>query len=291
MPFTGAVASVSEGATTLAVTGSFATPYQVGGGPSWVTGWSVGSKTTTGFTITFAVPAPAGATFDWTVVSASTVGGAGGTVTLTAYLAELRRILRDPDDVIWSQTDKTAYLNDAIQRRDLDSGQNRVLLTKTLTTGTALYDFTTIGNPSVFDVIAITLIYGNTRTVLNNYSYTELTTLARTWTTFQSWPLAWARYGPSQVYLAPTPSSTFSSEWDCSVYSDPLVSGTDADPLPYPYTSPVPYYAAYKAKLNERQMDEAEQYLTLYQQHLNVANNARAGMVPTMYGSGGLIRV
>ena len=67
MPTTGAVASITAGAVSHAVVATLAAPYEVGGAPSWPTDWGISSKTAAGFTLTFAVPAPAGgASFDWT---------------------------------------------------------------------------------------------------------------------------------------------------------------------------------------------------------------------------------
>ena len=289
MPVTGAVATIAAAATTHSVGSlNLTTPYSIAGAPSWVTGWSVGSKVATGFTLTFAVPCPAGGgTFDWLARYPSVSGG--GTATLADYLAELRRLLHDENDNFWSAVDKTAYLNAGLQRRDLDSGQNRVLISKTLTAGTALYSFADLSNDAVFDIVGIAVINGSTRILLNQYSYSELSVIARRWTTFQSLPRAFARFGPRQVYLAPIPVSAYTSEWDCCVYADPLVATTDVDPLPYPYTEPVAYYAAYKAKLYERAFDEAADFLAQYQQQLQVAITARVGSVPSMYS--GVVRV
>ena len=164
-----------------------------------------------------------------------------------------------------------------------------MLISKTLTAGTALYNFSDLSNDAVFDVIGIAVINGSTRIQLNQYSYSELSVAARAWTTYQSLPRAFCRYGPSQVYLAPIPVSAYVSEWDCSVYSDPLVATTDVDPLPFPYTKPVAYYAAYEAKLYERAFDEADAFLTQYQQQLQVALTARVGTVPSLYS--GVVRV
>jgi len=67
MPTTGAVASITAGAVSHAVSATLAASYEVGGAPSWPTAWGIGSKSAAGFTLTFAAPAPAGgAVFDWT---------------------------------------------------------------------------------------------------------------------------------------------------------------------------------------------------------------------------------
>src|SRR3972149_3973744 len=111
-PGAGAGATIAAAATSHAVASlTLSTPYAISGAPSWVTAWSVGAKTASGFTLPFPAPCP----------------------------AELRRLLHDENDNFWSAVDKTAYINAGMQRRDLDSGQNRVLISKTLTAGAAAF--------------------------------------------------------------------------------------------------------------------------------------------------------
>src|SRR5436190_15248687 len=97
---------------------------------------------------------------------------APSSVTLSDYLASLRRLLHDPSDVFWSLADKTAYLNEAIQQRDLDTGGRRVVGSFTLTASTDTYSFTTLStaftNPTgnIFDIIGIALQYNGYRILL-----------------------------------------------------------------------------------------------------------------------------
>src|SRR5437879_1524504 len=170
-PLQGATQALAVGLATAAVVGSFgASSYMVTVTTSWVTGYDVVAKTAAGFTVNFAVPAPAGGgTFDWIVWSPGS-----GTVALSDYLSDLRDLLRDPNDDIWTQAMKTRFLNKALQRRDEDTEGNRTLITKTLTAGTGTYSFTTLGNPRVFDVIGINLIFVAQRIVWEHVSFTAL---------------------------------------------------------------------------------------------------------------------
>ena len=195
----------------------------------------------------------------------------------------MRQLLHDPSGLYWSTADLTAYLNSGMQERDLLSGINRNLYTLTLTAGTATYNFTTVGNASIFDVVGITVRYGNLQVQLDQVSYTVLLKQYQPWTTYQYVPRAFARQGHSSVVLGPAPASAYVSVWDCCVYSPALVAGTDADPVPYPYTECVPYFAAYMAKLNERQIAEAQHYFERFQQHLGIAQSARVGLSPVAY--------
>ena len=276
MASTGATQAVAAGGVTAAVIAALASSYQVSLSTSWVTDYDITAKTAAGFTVNFAVPAPAGGgTFDWIVWSPGS-----GTVSLSDYLSDLRDLLRDPNDDIWPQAMKTRFLNKALQRRDEDTEANRTLITLTLTAGTDTYSFTTLGNARVFDVIGINLIFVAQRIVLAHLSYTELNQMYRPWVPWTDIPRAFARYGPSQVIFGPSPGFAYSTEWDCAIYSNPLVALTDTDVLPIPYTQPVPFYAAHLAKLNERQWDEADDFFRQYREQIDTAINARVGMDP-----------
>lgn len=139
----------------------------------------------------------------------------------------------------------------------------------------------------VFDVIGINLIYGATRVVMGQFSFTELNTTVRQYVPSLQWaPVRWARYGPSQIVFGPAPSIAYVTEWDCSTIGPALVNLTDSDLMPVPYTKCIKYYAAYLAKLNERQYEEAAGFKQLYAENLMAASNSRAGMVPSMYSAG-----
>src|SRR3990167_139904 len=278
-----ATQAIAAGLATATVTGTFAAAYQVLLAPAWNTSYLVSNKVIGSFDVTFAVPAPAGgSSFDWLATLGVVGPGAAGAATLTSYLAELRRLLHDPNDVYWSVADKTANLNTAIRQRDRDTGGQRVNISKTLTIGTDTYNFSTLSNVQVYDVINIWVQYAGGRVRLNPLAYSALTERYRPWINYQGIPEAWARYGPSDVIFGPIPSLAYVTEWDCCVYSSPLVNLTDGDPLPYPYTDPVPFYAAFLCKTNERQMEEAAEFLSIYRLRLTNIEGARVGMIPTV---------
>ncbi len=256
--------------------------------PSWATATGIpsGTQTSTQFVVIFSVPAPANAVLNSEIFPGPAAPILGGQLdSLQTYLDDLRRLLHDPNDRYWSQADKVVYINKGMQRRDLDTGANRQLLPVTLTAGTDLYSFSSTGQAQVLDVIGITLIFGNLRVVMDQFSFTAMNVRVRQYSPgLQYAPLAWCRYGPNQVLFGPIPSLAYVTEWDCSVYASPLVNLTDVDPLPYPYTVPVPFYAAYWAKKNERQDDEADAFHTDYMQKVQAAVNSRVGMLPSAYG-------
>jgi K(+)-stimulated pyrophosphate-energized sodium pump len=62
-----------------------------------------------------------------------------------------------------------------------------------------------------------------------------------------------------------------------------LAKVADPDPLPYPYTKPVPYYAAYLAKVNQRRWDEAEIFAGYYVRAMRDIEGARVGQMVSAY--------
>lgn len=220
------------------------------------------------------------------------------TVTLSDFLGSMRRLLHDPNDAQWSLADKISYLNEALQQRDLDAGGQRALVTFALTAAQTNYSFTNLessgtfvgvaaATANIFDIIGITLIYSGYRILLESYSYSEMVAypgyLAYTQTSDR--PAAWCRRGAQLITIAPAPTQAYSTEWDVLCYATPtlLAQLTDADPMPYPYTYPVPLYASYLAKQNERRFDDAAFFLNRYQVAITQINSAKTGMSPTMY--------
>ena len=205
--------------------------------------------------------------------------------TLQAYLDRLRRLLHDPEpDRLWPAADKIEYINEGMQRRDLDTGCNRIMQALTLQTGVDLYHLTDLANKATYDVININLIWGNIRTPMNQSSKVELDARARALLMSNGVPDTWARHGQNDIYFGPKPSLPYATEWDCAVIAPTLLIPEDNDPVPYPWTKPVPYYAAWLAKMNERQYDDADKFMKLYLNEIQVCQGARTGLVPSVYG-------
>lgn len=200
-------------------------------------------------------------------------------VTLADYQNQVRRLVHDANKQFWSDTDLNSYINLALQQRDRDTGANRSIQSLTLVAGTDTYTLSSLSNPSVFDVVGINLIYGSTRRRLRQVSKSTLDTTYRPWTTFQGYPVAYARLGHSSFILGPAPGSAYTTEWDCLLFSAALSAVTDADVLPYPYTDPVQYYAAYLCKLQEQAQAESDRFLKLYNDRLMNVINTRWTMI------------
>lgn len=212
------------------------------------------------------------------------------TETLSSYLTKLRRLLHDANDVYWTQAAKTAYLNQAIQQRDRDTGMLRTRGFVSLTEGTSAYLLTTVSSQT-YDVVGIGVYQGNFRIQMQQIAYTDLQLQYQNVLSFNQYPMAFARYGASSLIFAPSPNQNYLSEWDCLLLSNELVNMTDADPLPAPWTDPVPYMAAHFAHLELGKMEEAERFLKIYQERLNgVMAGARGMQVTNPYFSQGVTR-
>ena len=203
--------------------------------------------------------------------------------TLSDYLTETRRYLHDANATYWSDSDLTFYINKAIKQRDRDTGQNRSLVTFPLVVGTSTYALSSV-SARAFDVVDIVLIYANVRLVLQQMSYTELSGQLLTVVSYNQQPAAFAKYGAGSIVFGPPPNNNYSTEWDCLVYSADLAAPTDPDPLPYPWTDPVPFKACEFAKQALGEYDLANQFRSQYSQRLQeVQSGARGQMAPNFY--------
>lgn len=202
-------------------------------------------------------------------------------MTPNEYITVARRLLHDPDAKYWTDTTTVlAWAREAIQERDRATACRRELITKALVAGTDLYTFAGLSNERVFDVINIYLLNGDTRIRLDQMSFTKLNETVRRSATMRRQPFGWTRYGAASVYLAPIPDIVYTTYWDCCTFAaDDLGADTDDD-IPYPYTQPVAYYIAYLAKTNEREYDEADEFLNRFNTECGNINGFRSGMTP-----------
>jgi len=254
-------------------------------GLSWNSAWWISSQDISQVTLQFSVPAPAaGGTVYYNVVPGPVLP-ATGTQQLADYLTDTRRLLHDAQKFYFSDADLTADINYGIHQRDLWSGGSRSYQPNIpLTTGLDQYKLSTLfPTLRVLDVVTIWLIYGATRVQLDNRPFSDVTNMFRSWTSFQNIPGAWTRYGADQVFIATAPAVAYNVDFDLVTLSTTLVNPSDLDPLAFPYTDPVAYFAAYKAKINQRRFDEAEVFLGYAIKALRDIESARVGEMISAY--------
>lgn len=213
--------------------------------------------------------------------------------TLASYLIETRLYLHDASGTYWSDANLTLYINKAMQQRDRDSGMNRSTLSFTLTPNQAAYSAQAVASSgtllvgssrNLVDVLGIVCVWGNVRAQMAEAAYTTLGSELQPYQGYTNLPVAFAKYGADTIIFGPTPNAAYVSEWDLIVYADALVNPTDPDPLPYPWTDPVPFKAAEFAKQELQQYEEAKQYRDQYLNRLSeVAGGARGRMLTDPY--------
>ena len=156
------------------------------------------------------------------------------------------------------------------------SGPAEIIPYAILSTGTTL------------DILNITLYWGNSRLPLRYLAWSNFNAQLRYWQNYVGRPVCFSVYGQSQIYIGPVPDQSYVVEIDSTILPIPLVT-TDpsaTDPINDPYTSPVAFYAAYKAKYKEQSYGEAEIYKQEYLKHVNaVLNSTFTRRIPDPYST------
>jgi len=129
------------------------------------------------------------------------------------------------------------------------------------------------------DIMNITPLWGNQRIPLRYMPWTEFNARIRTWVVNQQVPVVWSRYGTdggfATVFVGPIPDQTYQTEMDTAWITSDLVLDADIDTqLHYPFSSPVPYYACWKAKQKQQAFGDAEQFLTVFNRQILEAKAA-----------------
>ena len=204
--------------------------------------------------------------------------------TLADYRTTLRDLLHDDADVLYPIASKDRWINDGLKKRNQITGGYRQIFTVACSIATDTYSFTQLGSARILDIIGISLINGTRRTPLFQASLTTLNARWRQFTSQMNIPEAYAWAGQSVILNCIASSASFSLEVDCTTGSTALTLSTDEDPLPDPWTEPVPYWAAHRAKLNARRRAEADAFKEDFFVKCAEIPGARVGLLPSPYG-------
>jgi len=207
--------------------------------------------------------------------------------TLSDYITQCRRLLHDANANFWSDQELTDYINQARQRVVRDTGCLRSYQTSTAYTNQESYDFSSLPQGTkTMDILNINLIWGNTRIPLRYLPWTQFNAELRFWQNYSGRPIAFSMYGPQKFYIGPYPDQNYAMELDTVILPVPLVSGSDVDSIPEPWTTPVAYYACHVAKFKEQSYGEAEIFQTQYkQQALSVLATTFTRRMPDPYST------
>lgn len=127
------------------------------------------------------------------------------------------------------------------------------------------------------DIMNITPLWGNQRIPLRYMPWTEFNARIRSWIVNEQTPVVWSRYGTSEgaAFLGPIPDQTYQTEFDTAWGTSDLVLDADIDTqLHYPFSSPVAYYACWKAKFKQQAYQEADVFMTTFKQKIMEAQAA-----------------
>jgi hypothetical protein len=111
----------------------------------------------------------------------------------------------------------------------------------------------------------------------------------RTFMGILSEPGWWTQYGEgasAQIYLAPIPTAALPMEADLTVVPQPLMTDSDYDPIPYPWTDAVPYWAAVMCLLQQQRREDAAAMAELFNSDLPFcASVVCPQMIQSAYGA------
>jgi hypothetical protein len=138
------------------------------------------------------------------------------------------------------------------------------------------------------DVLNVTIYWGNSRIPLRYLPWSNFNAQLRYWQNYVGRPICFSTYGQGQLYLGPVPDQSYAVELDTVILPLPLSlnSPSTTDSIVDPYTTPVAFYAAYKAKYKEQSYGEAEIYKQEYAKHVQaVLNSVYTRRIPDPYSS------
>ena len=148
--------------------------------------------------------------------------------------------------------------------------------------------FATLSSGTTLDILNVNIYWGNSRIPLRYLPWSNFNAQLRYWQNYVGRPICFSVYGQQQIYIGPVPDQAYVVEIDSTILPTPLNLSTSnaVDPIQDPYTTPVAFYAAYKAKYKEQSYGEAELYKQEYTKHVQaVLNSVYTRRIPDPYSS------
>ena len=180
-------------------------------------------------------------------------------MVLSDYITECRRMLHDANGNFYTDSELTDYINQGRTRMVRDTGCLRTYQTSSVAANQEVLLTSTLPNGLyTLDIINFNLIWGNTRIALQYLPWTDFNARLRYYQNYIGRPIAYSLYGQTSIYLGPIPDQTYSVELDTVIMPTPLTTSAPTETIPDPYTTPVAFYACYKAKHKEQAYGESE---------------------------------
>ena len=180
-------------------------------------------------------------------------------MVLSDYITECRRLLHDANGNFYTDSELTDYINDGRTRMVRDTGCLRTYQTSTVAANQEIILTSALPNGvNTLDIINLNLIWGNTRIALQYLPFTDFNARLRYYQNYIGRPIAYSMYGQTSIYLGPVPDQTYTIELDTIILPTALTTSSPTETIPSPYTTPVAFYACYKAKHKEQAFGESE---------------------------------
>lgn len=180
-------------------------------------------------------------------------------MVLSDYITECRRLLHDANGNFYTDSELTDYINQGRTRLVRDTGCLRTYQTSSVVANQEILLTSTLPSGSnTLDIINFNLIWGNTRIALQYMAFTDFNARLRYYQNYTGRPIAYSMYGQTSIYLGPIPDQTYSVELDTVIMPTALTNSSPNETIPEPYTTPVAFYACYKAKHKEQAYGESE---------------------------------
>jgi hypothetical protein len=186
---------------------------------------------------------------------------------LNSYIAATQDLLHDPLAAQWQLPQIKSYVNEARNRVAQDTKALRQVIansnypTMKFTQGMEFINPATFLPPpfggNIVDILGISITVNQERASLVYKPYSWITAQLRSWVGYQQWPQYWTRLSPIQICIAPVPNQTYITDWDVAVNPTPLVTDATTDDMPNMFVSPVKFWAAKLAKINQQSQGEA----------------------------------
>jgi len=148
--------------------------------------------------------------------------------------------------------------------------------------------FATLSSGTTLDILNVNIYWGNSRIPLRYLPWSNFNAQLRYWQNYVGRPVCFSVYGQQQIYIGPVPDQAYDVEIDSTILPTALSLNTPnaVDPIQDPYTTPVAFYAAYKAKYKEQSYGEAELYKQEYIKHVQaVLNSVYTRRIPDPYST------
>jgi len=180
-------------------------------------------------------------------------------MVLSDYITECRRMLHDANGNFYTDSELTDYINQGRTRMVRDTGCLRTYQTSSVAANQEVLLTSTLPNGLyTLDIINFNLIWGNTRIALQYLPWTDFNARLRYYQNYIGRPIAYSLYGQTSIYLGPIPDQTYTVELDTVIMPTALTTSSPTETIPDPYTTPVAFYACYKAKHKEQAYGESE---------------------------------